>query len=223
MFKRHITLAAILFTFGGLSTAQGLAFENLEAFPTNPTVQAPGGFYFEIKPGGEVTDSVTVKNLGETPISIRVYAAETDINNQGETVLKGYNDERKDFATWVTFNKEKEGTFELAPLTETNLEFQVKVPENTSLDLFKGGIMVERLNTSDKEIKENFVIKTNARIGLGTKLVVTDNPQPPEYIIPATPSTAWRQTYFYVSLGLFVVAVGVLTVTALKKRGKKRK
>jgi hypothetical protein len=215
---RKSLLALSLFITLPINLVYGLAFDDLEANPTNPNIKIPGGFYLEISPGQSGHDSLTVVNNGESNMDIRVYATDSTINNQGEKVLKPYDEERSDLGTWIFFEGAAEQKFTLAPKESKVLSFDIKIPEDTEEKEYVGGVMVEKLNTKDKKLQDSIVIKTNSRLGLGTKVKVTSTPETVPRIGNLEPSPDWRQTYFYVSLGLFVIAVGVLGAGYLRKK-----
>lgn len=215
--KKPLLLLIVFFSLP-ISLAQGLAFNDLEAFPAHPTTKNPSGFYLEIRPGDTATDTVTVLNTGNSQMDIRVYSTDTTINNQGEKVLKPYDQERTELGTWITFDGTAEKKFSLSPKEKQTFSFNVEIPENTTEKDYFAGIMVEKLNTLDKEVQDNIVIKTNSRLGLGIKVKVTSSPEKIDRLADYTPSPDWRQTYFYVSLGLFVIALGILGAGYLKKR-----
>lgn len=200
-----------------------LSFQGMEAYPTEPNGVRPTYFVYESLPDQIITDKLTVINHSDTTISTRVYATDMVINNQGDEVAAAYESERKEFGNWVSFNKEEEIIIDLAPGEKKIVNFVINIPADTTRQEYRGTIMAEKLNTKDETLDSGVTIRSNARIGIKSFLTVTDNPREIPKLAPLKESTDWRQTYFYVSLGLFVVAVGVLTVTALKKRGQKRK
>lgn len=223
--RRLSTITALIFALSIANTVQGLAFEGFEVVPTDPAVESPNGYYFEIKPGDTINDSLDIRNTSDKTINVRVYATDTEINNQDQTVLKAYNTKRSDFGNWVSFDGEIEKNFSINPNEAKRINFTVNLPTDKALGKYYGGIMAENLGTEGKELESNVVIKTNARIGLFTKLIATDSPQPvlkQSQVTHSQPPTPWTQIYFYVSLGLFVLVVGGFAVNALLKRKKHR-
>lgn len=214
---------ALLISITSLQFVYAMNFMGMEASPAYPNVEMPKYFLYESQPGQSIEDSIKVSNLGDTTMNVRIYAVETEINSQGEEVLKPYQSEAKHLGQWVSFDNQQELNFTLETNQTKQIDFKINIPEQANKQQYQGGIMVEKLNVQDEAPQEGVVIKTNGRIGIKTFLTVTDNPREIPKLAPLKESTAWRQTYFYISLGLFVVAVGVLTVTALKKRGQKRK
>ena len=155
-------------------------------------------------------------------MKVRIYATDTTTNNQGATVLEAYHEEKNEVGAWISFDKETEKQLTLAPNEKQNINFTITVPADAEQKVYFGGVLVENLNTTDKEMQENFVIKTNARIGLTTKIKVTNDPQPVKKTPPGQSSqlspTPWTQIYFYTSLGLFVVVIGAFAINALRKK-----
>ncbi len=216
---KNITIACTLFFISLPFQIQALSFQGMEAYPTEPNGIRPTYFVHESLPGQSITDKLTVINHSNTTISTRVYATDMVINNQGDEVAAAYESERKEFAKWVSFNNKEEIIIDLGPGEKTVIDFVINIPENTAHQEYRGTIMAEKLNTKDEALDSGITIRSNARIGIKTFLTVTDNPReiPKLADLPKKPAD-WRQTYFYVSLGIFVVAVGILAAGYLKKR-----
>ncbi len=93
---------------------------------------------YEVAPGSEVQDAVTVFNYGNTQLTFRVYATDA-VNNQegGFDPLPG-DKESTDVGTWVTLSQEY---VTVAPRTQVTMPLTVKVPADARPGDHAGAIL----------------------------------------------------------------------------------
>lgn len=204
-----------------------LSFGGLDVTPADPNAETPNNFVYETKPGSEINDTIKVTNTSSDRFKIRIYAVDTTINNQNTEVLSPYTAPREDFAKWIAFeNDQPELAIDIAPKETLIIPFKLKIPSDAEYRKHKGGIMVENLNTTDEETgHENIVVKTNARIGINSAVTITDTPKVFKKLseISKPGNAEWTKIYFYLSIGIFVVALGALLFNILKTKKARRK
>lgn len=215
------TRAFLLFITLSLVPLQtlGLSFQGMEAIPTNPNAETPEYFIYETKPGDTINDKVTVHNQSDTDVSLRIYGTDTDINNQGDEVLRAYADRGENIGSWLSIDGKNETELTLAPGEIRDIAFSIAVPPETEQKKYNGGILVENISKNvNRELAENIQIKTNARLGIKTFVTVTDNPRVIKKLSELRSGTPWQQTYLYVSVALFVIVIGAFAIHGLGKK-----
>jgi heme exporter protein D len=216
-------LAIMLVALSSISLAQDLDMVRSEGFtlvPTKPNTINERKFIFEIKPGENAQDSVTIKNLSDSQVTFKLYGADPTLSAQGTLAYKTRQSGGEAEGSWVRFNNPE---ITLAKGEERIETFTISVPEKTPYGDYRAGIAMEK---SKQDINDsNITIAT--RVILHAEIKVTANPN----IVPkkgdilkeASPepeNNKWKSMYFWVSLALFIASLTALIVVTIQERKK---
>ncbi len=214
--KTKIWLATTLATFLFIASAQAastLTPKGFSAKPTFPNKNNPEQFTYQVLPGGQIKDTISVSNNEDSPISVNLYSTDSIVQD-GKTSFKLESDDQQELGQWVTLEKTH---FDVPAHTTEDINFEINVPDTVQTKDFLGGISTE---VSSPTVKDGQNITTKFRIINKINLQVTDDPQPIEKMSP-TPlvgSPTIAQIYLYGSIALFVIVVGYIAVQGIKKR-----
>jgi len=206
-------LKAILVTL--LVTNTAFAMSEFNDFLIGPTFQdkvEPAYLHYQLKPGESVEDYLTVKNRSATnEITIYLDGVDSERNEKNELAFKTSNKERTEFGAWVKLDAIEVA---LKPGESKNIKFTIKVPENAEKKDYVGGLS----GLMNSKTEETGMIKSNFRVVVRTFIKVTDNPQEIEKM--PLPGPSINQIYFYVSTGIFAIAILIFLVFTVKNRKK---
>ncbi|MFZ4719824.1 MAG: WxL protein peptidoglycan domain-containing protein [Ilumatobacteraceae bacterium] len=93
---------------------------------------------YTIEPGGEVTDAVTVYNLGNVPLVFRVYPTDAFNNDDGTFAVLAGDKDPVDVGTWLTLDQ---GNISVPPGQQTTIPFTIKVPRDATPGDHVGAIL----------------------------------------------------------------------------------
>jgi len=180
--------------------------QNNDAFNfviANPNTTDPKKFIFETKPGEQNSDYVYVKNASSVPLHFSLYAVDETKTAQGTFALKTKGETKKAVGSWINFENPE---IDLQPGETKKEKFTLNVPSDTPEGTYSGGIAAEKVKPDTKN--PNILIAV--RIGLRVDVKVTANPQPVTKQYTDVTDNSWFQTYFWISLGAFIVSVALL-------------
>ncbi|MCC6643577.1 DUF916 domain-containing protein [Candidatus Peregrinibacteria bacterium] len=215
------TLTILLTTLLSIPNCFALSFNGLDLSPTYPNEVLPSNFSFQLKPGDSVDEYATLTNQTDQPIGALLYAVDSGINNQNETVLMGKNDPKNLVGKWIKFDST--GVITLQPKEKKIVKFTITAPAEAEKKDYIGGIALERTDyTDNKEVQPGATIKTNTRVGIRTFVKITDTPEPIKKIPLPEPqnNTEWSKYYLYFSVGLFVIVLIGFSINAKRKKAK---
>jgi len=116
---------------------------------------------YEVPPGTNFGDKVTLFNLGNVPLTFRVYP--TDAFNTGDGSFELLRGDQKptELGTWVTLPQD---SVTLAPKTEVTMPITIKVPVTASPGDHAGGILAS--NEAENQSPDGKVIALDRRTGV---------------------------------------------------------
>jgi hypothetical protein len=86
-------------------------------------------FVFDVEPGAAQRDVVVVSNLGDRPLNVRVYVANSFTTASGKLGVKSKDEPRTGATLWATFTSQLgNGLIQIAPKTAKKIPFSVYVP-----------------------------------------------------------------------------------------------
>lgn len=119
----------------------GLAAPASAADEFSWAVQPAGGrdhFVLTAAPGQTLTDFVGVSNFGDKPLTLRVYATDAFLSDDGAFTLLTAEDRPTDIGSWIGFDAE---TYTVAPGKRADIPFRLTVPANATPGDHTGGIV----------------------------------------------------------------------------------
>lgn len=161
---KHTKLAAAAL-FAALSVGTNLLtpINKAQAATTGPAFLqvSPTKQRISIEPGADYTSSFKVQNIGDTDFSYKAYATPFNVTNENYDSDYNTRGTYSQIADWITFSPETE-TGHLAPNSEAEVSFTVKVPKDAPAGGQYAAIMAE---TSDGSSEANN-IRTVNRVGM---------------------------------------------------------
>lgn len=141
MFKNHnlkIFLIALLLTLPQLSFANGIVSSTIK----NPDPYSGNQSWFRYyeSPGNTVKDSVILRNLGDQPITIKVYATDAASNQAGSFTLKTNEEEQKGIGLWAKVDRSE---VTIQPDENIEVPFEINIPKDLAPGEYFGGIINE--------------------------------------------------------------------------------
>lgn len=113
--------------------------------PTNPQ-SGPGRNWFvlELQPGQVLSDSVTLTNPLDRPLSFQIYAADAfNTPSGGAFAIQEPEAPRKDIASWITLSTD---AYTVQPKQQVVIPFEIRVPANAEAGDHIGGIAAKNVN-----------------------------------------------------------------------------
>ncbi|GIJ54208.1 hypothetical protein Vau01_017240 [Virgisporangium aurantiacum] len=129
--------------------------------PVSAAGQPPrNAFDYRLKPGEQVTDHVSINNLGTTPLTVAVYATDAFNSPDGAYALLTAAQEPRDIGTWVTLAG-RDHT--VPPRTRLDIPFTLRVPANAAPGDHSGGIVASI--TTPQTTPEGQTVNVERRVG----------------------------------------------------------
>ncbi|MER7758291.1 DUF916 domain-containing protein [Streptomyces sp. NPDC097619] len=172
-------LLAALLTLGqlvgpvGTGTARAADNGSWGVFPTPGAGRSTAErayFFHQGEAGSTVTDSVTVSNTSEAPITFRIFATDAvNTPDGGAFALLPVETRPTGLGTWITLPEEVTGRTVTVPAKgRTEVPFTVTVPEDASPGDHVGGIVA--LNTEVEGIKKEGKVQVGVRRSVGARI-----------------------------------------------------
>lgn len=178
--------------------------------PANPANENDGNFYYEIKPGDTLEDSLWLANLRDEENALGIYAVYV-LEQNGES--KNYSlrtDESKEITEWIKIEQEPGiNSINLSPKEKREIDFSINIPADTPMGTYFGGFALEKA-TPTNEIGIGNAFRKIIRI----EIKVSD-----KTVGIKTAESAYY-TYTYIALIIFVISL-VYYLLSLKKAKKK--
>lgn len=128
---------------------------------------------FEVDPGGEVTDAVTLFNLGTEQLTFAVYATDAFNNDSGEFDLLPTGEEPTDVGSWVTL---PQANLTVPPGTQVTMPITIKVPADATAGDHVGAILAASVATGAGP--DGSVVELDRRTGTRMYVRVTGDIRP---------------------------------------------
>ena len=160
MKKILISLVMFFMAVIGVSAA---SFGGLGIYPTNPDPNvdlSSSWFIYNLVPGEEKQDSLTIQNSSEETLSAKVYPVDATTTADGAFALLKEEETQKDMGAWVRLPITE---ITLAPGESRAIPFTVKIPSDASVGSHLGGIALENLKTTGGD-GVNVVTRVGVRI-----------------------------------------------------------
>ena len=212
---KKLSLLVTVFTLLALPLNIGFAQENVELpeeianmqsegftiVPTNPATPGSSNFTFELGPGSEVRDSVTIANLSNEAATFYLYGADPTLSQQGTRAYKTRADGGEGEGQWIVFD---EPEIVLEGGEKRQAFFTLNIPSDTSFGEYRAGIAMEK---TKKDIN-------NPNVTIATRLVLHTDMNikniPPTKTDLDGVSETWQTYYFWRSNTLFLLRLTAL-------------
>lgn len=138
-----ILIISLLLALPQLTLANGIISSTIK----NPDPYSGNQSWFRYyeSPGNEVKDALILRNLGNQPITIKLYATDAKANQAGSFSLKMDGEEQKGIGLWIELSKSE---ITLLPDQSEEVPFQINIPKNLSPGQYFGGIVHEEITSA---------------------------------------------------------------------------
>ncbi len=160
--KFKIIILAIVFVLPQLTQANSTVSSTIKT--PDPSGDNLSWFRYSEAPGNVIQDSIILRNLGNQPTTVKVYATDALTNQAGSFTLKTNTEEQKSIGLWTNISKSE---VTLQPEQSEEVPFQINIPESISPGQYFGGIVNEEITpgecgNSSKSCKGSVQIKTRS-------------------------------------------------------------
>ena len=149
--KKFIQISLVLLLFL-VSTASVLLLvsdnklsktEGLKILPSNPSAENPYYFIYDLKPGEELKDLVTIINDTDSKEHISLYALDQhEESTKDNFSLKTFspNNPQEEIGKWISFDGNQSIEFDIEANSEEEVVFDIKIPNDADYKEYAGGI-----------------------------------------------------------------------------------
>lgn len=120
-----------------------------------------GIYSFTLNPGESKTDKITIENLDDKPLTIRVYPADSTKSSQGSFALTDISDVQRTVGMWVQFGN---SVVEIPPNEKVTVPFTITIPNSITPGTYGGGIATETVSSKGVSATGAPVLATKARL-----------------------------------------------------------
>lgn len=106
--------------------------------PVDGVPDRPNFSGHEVAAGGTVTDSIRIRNFGDGPLPLAVYATDAVVTPAGELTLLPADEPATDVGTWVKLDV---SSVVVPPGETVDVPFRIEVPDNAESGDHSGGIV----------------------------------------------------------------------------------
>ncbi|MBU0648194.1 DUF916 domain-containing protein [Patescibacteria group bacterium] len=115
-------------------------------------------FIYNLANGATHQDTVVIENMGDSDLSVKIYAVDALTTTEGAFALENEEEEKNDVGAWVNVEGSE---LDLGPREKGTVNFSITIPEDASPGEHMGGIVVE-----NKKIKEGELLNLKTRVGV---------------------------------------------------------
>jgi len=115
-------------------------------------------FLYDLGPGATHEDKVTVENLGDSDLSLKIYAVDALTTSDGAFALENEDENKDDIGAWVSVS---ENELALGAKEKKAVAFTITIPEDASPGEHIGGIVIE-----NADVQEGELLNLKTRVGV---------------------------------------------------------
>lgn len=134
----------------------------LGAFPTDRATSTTPWFQYHLGGGGQLSDSLTVKNRSNQPLDVAVYPVDAAPIANGGFGMAPHLATTHDAGGWIKLDT---SSLHLLPQSEQTVGFRFKVPDHPSVGPHYGGIVIQPLQSSTEK-REGLSVQIISRVGV---------------------------------------------------------
>lgn len=97
---------------------------------------------YEDNPGDTIKDEIVIKNTGDEPITLKLYAADGTLTRQGTFTVTGEKDTQRTIGLWTKMSQD---TVTVDGKSEQKVSFTVTLPDKLTPGSYAGGIVASTL------------------------------------------------------------------------------
>lgn len=165
-FKNPITrglITALFLLLTVASPALAINTQKISAYPTHSSDTDPrtkSWFIYSLPAGETKSDSVTIVNNSSSPLTLKVYPADSITASDGSFALANENAQKKDVGSWITMATSQ---VTLGPGEQKQIPFTITIPANIAKGDHAGGIIFQE-TAAQKVNNINIVTRVGVRI-----------------------------------------------------------
>lgn len=115
-------------------------------------------FLYDLSPGTVHEDTVAVENLGDSDLSLKIYAVDALTTTDGAFALENEDESKDEIGNWVNLS---ENELNLAAKEKKAVTFSIAIPEDATPGEHIGGIVIE-----NAELQEGELLNLKTRVGV---------------------------------------------------------
>lgn len=145
--------------------------------PPKSASAAPRNYFvLEGEPGDKIRDSLRIKNFGRQAITFSLYGADGfNTAEGGFFALKGVEEPQVDLGGWVTLPVT---SVEVAPRTQVDVPFTIKVPDNATPGDHVGGVVAMNTQVEATEEGAGFAVGVQRAVAVRAYVRVSGTTTP---------------------------------------------
>ena len=145
MKKPIIALIGVLIV---ITITSGLARANSGgiSFQLSPAQSEDAHFIYDLEPGEQIKDKLTISNHGDTPVTVNLYPADAATGAAGGVVVDTEADAPQLMGSWITLDREQ---ITVPASSALNVDFVINVPQETPAGKLAAGIVAQDVEVSE--------------------------------------------------------------------------
>lgn len=131
--------------------------------PANPDPENPRTksiFIYQLQPGAEKHDAMTVTNATDRPVTLELFAVDGTTSHDGSFTCKQNVEDKTDAGGWITLSRKE---VSLGAHESTNVDFTVKVPEKADVGEHSACLAVQQKKTASEEAEATGAVRITTR------------------------------------------------------------
>jgi hypothetical protein len=183
-------------------------------------------FYYEVKPGGKIEDTILITNFDFKKNNLIIYPTHTITEQEGNIGYSNITDTPQEISNWIKW-EDKEIILE--PEESRLINFTLEIPDNVEYGEYSGGFAMQKDLIGRTE--NNASITNSFRKITKIKISVVENPK--EFVKKNYQKIAFQNDtktivfkpniYFWIYSVIFILAIGYYLVSYILKQRIKKK
>lgn len=180
--------------------------------PQHPQTESKYKFYYELTPGGSISDNLWLVNLVEDENNIQLYAVHGGFNDNGDigyAIIK--EDGTKELSKWTLLEYDNKP---LKPKEQKLIPFTITIPDETPFGTYYGGFALERFIPAERGN-----LNSSFRKIFPIEVKVTDTPAE---FRERTANVFEFPVYFWPALALFIISTAYYLISKYRTGNPKK-
>ncbi len=184
--------------------------------PVHPNALDKTILIYEAKPGETIRDEIVVANNSIKTNHYRLYPTAREYSPERGNFFLAFDDTQELIGKWTSL---AETQIDVKPSTSKKIPITIKIPKDTPLDNYWGGIALEMTRPSST----NATLTIATRYIMDIRIKVTDDPKPVPKFVPTKIPPPAPTPYFIGSMVLFTICMGYVVYSNRKDKKKQKK
>lgn len=116
------------------------------SFQLSPAQGEDAHFVYDLEPGTQIKDKLTISNHGDTPVTVNLYPADAATGAAGGVVVDTDNETPKLMGSWINLSKEQ---ITVPASSALNVDFSINIPDAPPAGKLAAGIVAQDVEVSE--------------------------------------------------------------------------